>query len=440
MTTIGLAKLRAYRSSHLSLLVSGLGLALMGGVTEWLSFPLSAPVGALAVTVQEIPVLGTRVPVHFSPGALYLLFVVLIVAGFHLPWRSALATPLFLSLLMLVYFPAYILSGEQHWMLTYLDDSIERGNLQRFLGAHFLTNKGLEPTLTYITSYQYLVDRIYLIWHMLGWGWLLAIFGTSLLALVLQMMGRLMPSFGLTLIAIPLLPAGVLALTGFSCYQAESLHHRGDTSMASGAYRRALQQYATALRYDPALSYSEPFLLKVSKAHYQLFGELAPYGQVYLASEEIKEKEFTQAELRLTLFKSLALPPSPFKEAIEEYSGRLRVQNYVDRGSFFYHNGEMSKALRYVQAALVEEPASITARFVLAKGLLDLNEPDRALALLQDLVNDVYQPSVKADVYSTIGDCYTKMEDWVAARKAYFMSYELDDKDNFRAVKELSGT
>ncbi len=431
---------RAKGSAHVAVLIVGLVLALAGGLTEWLSFPLSEPVKGLDVRIQEISLLGNLVAVPFFPGILYLLFLSLSVASLVLRWRVASAPALLLSLLVLLYFPVHVLFGDQQWVPAYVDDSTQRSDLQRFFDTHFLKNKGTEPSMAYIPSYQYLADRAYLVWLMLGWGWMLAFIGTLLLVVQLQRMNWLLSSWVALAFLSVLVLAGLFALVGFSGLRGDIFHHRGDVHLAAGAYRSALNTYAAALRHDRALFRSGPFLLKVSNAHYQRFGEENPYGQVYLAAAEIEQRKFEEAELRLTLLKSTALDGSAFKEAIKDYASRLRVQNYVNRGSLLYTRGEVVEAIRYYQAALAEDPALINARFFLAVALMDLRQYEEGITLLQGLLDDVYHTSVKADFYSTIGDCYQRMGDGMAAREAYSKSYELDNKDNFRALKALAGT
>lgn len=416
--------------------VAGMLLALAGGMSVWLRFPMSAPVPGTAVLMVVPGLSGLDLPI----ATLFLALVLLLLVASLANWRPLVGVAWLAAWMVLFYFPWQILFHDPQWLLEYMRDSVLRGDLQRFINSHFLKNKGVEPTLTYITDFEHLADRTLLIWHLLGWGWMLSLLGLIIFAIG-QSLRRGFPVTGRSALLVGLSSPGLLLIVvGFPALVADWQHYRADRLLATDEPRKALQAYARAINLDPMLGYSAPFLTKVSKAYYLIVGEAEPSAQLYLVNEDLKRKPLDLAEARLANIDVHTLPPSPFSASMASLIRKKRAEAYISRGVIADKRGDLSISIRYYKLALEIDPTLINAQFFLAKALLDVRDLNGALQIALSLPEQVYHSSVKADFYSLIGDCYRLMGETNKAREAYFTSYELDNKDNYRSMKELSGT
>lgn len=417
-------------------LLAGAFLALAGSLSVWLRSPLSEPLSGLQVPFFAAggALMGPPIAVLVLTGLCLLLAVSL------LRWRGTAFTAWALTWLLLFSFPGQLLFLDSTWILEYMRDSVLRSDIQRFTNIYFLKNKGVEPSLVYITDFEHLGDRAALVWQLLGWGWLLAGIGLVLLGISLGLR-RMLPlgRAGILLFALAG-PALLLLAMGFPALIAEARHDEGDRRLAAGAYQEALNAYIQALAHDPMLGHSALFLTKVSKAYYQAYGDAEPLGQYFLLSEEVSQKAHDNTEMRLAGLRHLQFEPSPFRDSMVRLIAKKTAETYIILGINAFNEGTLVKAGEYFLAALDKDPGLVNARFFLAKTLLDTRSLDTGLKLAESLSDQVYHPSIKADFYSLLGDFHLRMGDLNKAREAYLASYELDNKDNYRAMKEISGT
>jgi tetratricopeptide (TPR) repeat protein len=344
------------------------------------------------------------------------------------------------SWLLLFSFPGQLMFLDSTWVLQYMRDSVLRGDLQRFINSFFLKNKGVEPSLVYITDIEHLSDRAALVWQLMGWGWLLTAIGLVLIVISMRLR-RILPVGGIPTMMFALVsPIVLLLVIGSSSLIGEARQMEGDRKLAQGAYREAVNAYTQALDQDALLGRSTPFLTKVSAAHYLAYGDSEPLAQYFLLNQEVVSKTLDQAEDRMRTFSTLQFKDSPFRESMIRLIAKKTAETYVSLGIDAITKGNVGKSRQYFEIALAMDPDLVNAQFFLAKTLLDTNSLVAGLKLAESLPDKVYHPSVKADFYSLIGDFHRRTGNLIKAREAYSSSYELDNKDNYRAMKEISGT
>jgi tetratricopeptide (TPR) repeat protein len=429
--------LRQYQLNHLTLLAFGLLLAIVGSVAQWVSFPLALPVSGLALPFVAG---AAHVPSLLSQGTVLAVLAALAAGFVLLGQRTWAAACLVAGTGIAAYAVAYIAFVEPSYVATYVQDSIQRSSLQRFLNAYFWANKDVEPSLTYLPSYAYLNQRLEIVWHCLGWGWMMAVIGLSLAVGVLY---RTATKSAVKL-WLPVSSAAVVLFvgiaSGLSPVAADYYQRRGDAELSAGAYERALGSFERALRLDASLGFSEPFMTKVSKVYYQLGGSLDPYAQLHLAMLEIPRFQYEKAEFRLGQVRESSLPESVFKGPMIRFVEAKRADALLSKALIRYKQANLPEAAAAFEQALRITPHALHLQFFAARVYFDTRDYVRAARLIEDIVPRISSASVQADLYSTLGDAYLYAGDQKRAREAYFTSFSLDSKGNYRAVKALSGT
>ena len=417
-------------------LATGLLLVMVGSVSIWLRFPMSAPVAGTAVPLLVPGLPGLGLPI----GTLFFGLLVFMLVASLLRWRLLTVVAWGLAWLALFYFPWQLIFHDPQWLLQFMRDSVMRGDLQRFNNSHMMVNKGVEPSLMYITDFEHLTDRASLVWRMLGWGWILSLLGLMIFAIG-QFLRRGFPVSARNFLLLSVLSPVLLMMgVGISSLIGDWQHYRGDHLLATGAPKEAVQAYAKAIHRDPLLGHSAAFLTKVSKAYYLAYGAAEPHAHLYLLNEELVLKVLNAAESRLASMSSVTLAPSPFSASMTALIRKKRAETYLGQSLFADKVGELNVAIKYYQWVLQIDPTLVNAQYFLAKTLMDVRNLDAGMQIALTLPDKVYHTSVKADFYSLIGDGYRLQGQMDKAREAYSASYELDSKDNYRPLKELSGT
>jgi len=228
--------------------------------------------------------------------------------------------------------------------------------------------------------------------------------------------------------------------------QAEKAHNAGDKFLINGQAQLALHYYTEAVKYNPALSLSTPFLIKVSDAYAYMSDGYHPLAQVTEAwrlmqkarsvAQSKKYPLYQESRKVLSQLTTLHPPLSDLEQALFELGLRLHIKLWRHEGLAEFAQKNLNKALN---AFLQARDDKIAAQFYLAYTYLLLGNTQAALSLLQPLAEKVAHPDVKADIYCTIGDAYTQAKLADAARKAYTSCYKFDSIKNYRAIKALSG-
>lgn len=412
-------------------------MAIAGASAQWVWLPLSAPVAGadiewLSVQLND----GGVFSISYGEVLTITLAAAAVLAWFG--FRYLAFFTLVVAFAILVYFPVRLIFIDVHWIEMYVAESTERSGLKRFFRAFVLPpNRGGEFAYVDVRAVEYLGERVAVASYVVGWGWALSMVGCVLMMIIVRLTGApphwlLLPGSLLATVTV------IVAVFGADEMTAEYAHRQGDRAMGVGAYEQALAAYELALRRDPALMLSMPLALKVSKAHYQLLGEHHYYSQLYLAEQDLSRRRFNEAALRLAL--SETPPAAFFTDYLQSKMYTKRLEVMLEFGLIQYINGELARARMHIQSALALQPRSIRGRTYLARQYYDLRDYANSLLLLNQLVEDVYHPSFRADFYSSKGDALTALGKLPQAREAYQESLNLDSKDNFRAIKGLSGT
>lgn len=329
---------------------------------------------------------------------------------------------------------------------AYVEESSQRSAFTAYVNAQLVQNPSPEPTFTPIAGFETSTEQLGIALSMLGWGWYIALFAVLGLLCLLGRGVRARFLWPLSLSTVAALAACLMLRPLDALVASQRDQDTGDAYLLAGNGVGALDAYARALEENPELAYSEPFLQKAAMAFNVASGgrhTLGSLGQdLELARRPESESFSTQAAaarsrllepIRLEIYDSSGLESALVAAAV-----RLDSKLWLLEGLRHARLGHYSEALAdYLHGA--EDTSSLDS-FYLAHAYIRLHEPERALQILNDLEKQVAQPSIRADLYCTIGDAYTTLGDIVQARTMYLKCRELDKVDNFRAVKALSGS
>lgn len=375
-------------------------------------------------------------------------------------WRSFAAAPFIICMFSAVYFllsnnvrigsvflaaaavailaiPEYILLGDSFWFKTYIDDGLQHDKFQfliPFLGGTPSTN--FDPYLNSPDKFQYLPDRARIVMAMLGWGWIVSLIGLLALMMLLRRLGKL-PSLRRVLLASG---AGVLLIGMIfsGALRADLAYRKGDQQLELGNYGSALKAYARAIELDPQLANSSVYLHNVSKAYYQTGGANDPRAYLYMADVVTAVgQEGAKALLATT---TTTNDGSELGRALNRMALRRISELWINEGVRAYKHGDFGTVTLGLRRVLSQHQDWRHARFFLARVLGELRQFDDAASQLNDLLPTINNNSIKAAIYSALGDVHAAAGHVAEARRHYVMSYSLDKSSNLWAIKGLGGT
>jgi tetratricopeptide (TPR) repeat protein len=419
----------------------GFVLVLVGAQGPWLEFPLSS-----AVYAGNIP---SPWPFHALDSLKALLILLGLFAG--LGWLVGLR----LVTLCVVVLGVAVITGffytwfvEPSWLASYLSESEQRIALQEFLSHYYWPNKNPEPTTTLQSDFEYLSDYLKVFWYTTGWGW--TAFSTGLLLLLLDNYFSTVRMSAISLVTSVILGLFVVSMF-YPLFQAEHYHRRGDELLGTGQPSEAISAYETALRLNPVLRFSGPFLNKASRAFYQSEGETSQFAVLYRASnrdqwitgkplsDSARERLQTSSRLLREVMK-VAHQGSLLQSAIMDRSGNeyTRILNMQGLDAHVTEHPAVSLAL--FQRSLSYDRTQLHTGFFLAHVQNALGLMDDAIATLEEMLDLVAHKAVRADLLCTIGDADSLGQRPFAAREAYLKCLDSDSLYNYRAVFNLGGT
>jgi tetratricopeptide (TPR) repeat protein len=416
-------------------------LLLAGAQGPWLEFPLSSTLYT-ADFASPWPVPGIA-----SLKVLLILIGLVAGLGWLLGMRllSLLAGMAALALLA-AFFCTW--SIQEQWLIRFLSESDQRIAIDEFLSYYYWPNNNPEPTTKLVKEFRYLHEQAQVFWYASGWGWVLCLTGA-----VLVLLDNLFstPVSGASSFTVLVVTGMLLVIILFPLGQGEFKQREGDDLLASGQPREAIAAYTTALHLNPVLRHSGRFLIKASRAFFQLEGEGSPLASLYLGNYQdrwvVGEPLSIPAKQRLvrsnrSLMKGLNVdyPDLSLQTAVLHQTGREYIKGLVLEGLGAYANGELSVSSDLFQKALAMDPQQLHTGFYLAHVQRELGLFDDAIATLEVLVGRVKHKSVRADLLCTIGDVQTSAQRPLLARQAYTQCLENDSLFNYRAVVDLGGT
>jgi tetratricopeptide (TPR) repeat protein len=427
----------------------GLGVLLsaVGAQYEWIRLVFST-VGGFSVGYIPFDPDNASAAALVPQGVLFLLVV--LAAAFAEVFgcariRQALSG---LALALLFYHLLYLGCVDAKWIETYVAQASSYKRQYDFQSVNFVPNDGgdILIRLNLLAEFEYIYpDRLLFLWQSLGRGWILGLGGALLIAAAPSRHSAA-EKLSLTLfVCVPVSLVGLLFF-GAPVLMGEYLHRLGDRQIAQGAFAPALSSYADAVAADPVLARSLSFMLKISRANFAIKGATDSYSLLYLADQDIRAKQHDSGFARLRILSSMDAGNSPFRGPYLRAAAKVERAGRVSSASLAYRAGDKVRAARDLQYALniavLVDPNPLDVHTMLARVELDMRQYSACISRGQQLLgaDTISHKTTLADLKNTEGDCFAWMGDYRKAREAYFQSFDLDDRANYRAYMGLSGS
>jgi len=412
-------------------------------VLPWLRLPLEGPLHGLRLGLQG-PWFESGPPplTLFSYGGLSLLLAALALLALLLPGRRRAApwvglgiAAWGLALLFLVRLAARL----DDW--TALEDQLQQlteavGFARRFCEAHF-SGAGLPPYAPLRLQLQPFLERAAGSFMFLSWGAIpvalaggFSLFlGFSLTPLASRWRWWVVVLLSLTIMAGA---AGLGAVLGDRQLASAAAHlSRGQAEAA----RRLLEETG---RDRPQLFAYAPFVYLLGEAHHRLNLE-SPARRFYLGARLYPERGGASPPLDLNRLRDewtrAALGADPRQAGMVR---RLLAWAHIQEG-FRGLKHSPAAALPYLEQALSLSPQQQQVRLYLAKARLDLREPTRALADLEEFGKNCRFRFLNGLALALRGDAHFQMGRVPEARDSYELSLRTYHHANYRALKGLVG-
>ncbi|MBV9126706.1 MAG: hypothetical protein JO117_01330, partial [Verrucomicrobia bacterium] len=123
--------------------------------------------------------------------------------------------------------------------------------------------------------------------------------------------------------------------------------------------------------------------------------------------------------------------------AVVAHREAARVAAYY--GLTLYNQQAYSAALAQWQQAYEEDPFQLQALFYAARAHFDVGQYRETIAVGEQFCRRASNTYAMADVYSDMGDAYSKLDDHAKARVCYQMSFKLDYIINLHGLGALAG-
>ena len=354
-----------------------------------------------------------------------------------------------MALVQVLFMPWHTLLTHPDWLASYIMEGQERQQLYYFTREYFVPNIISEPTYASATQSETIFDQASIVFRMLSVGWYISLLANSAILIVLLKYWQhsLQIIVMLTLITcFALLPVSSSTLARVEAAKAQ---HQGNQHLAHNQANEALQEYSLALKLNPALSSSSSFLLKIADAYSIITHGTHPSTNIskawiiirqnnLLTSYTANSNSYRQARSLLQKADDNYLPVTALDNALSNLGPQLINQLWTSEGLAEYQRGHLHNAIQAFQQVSGTKD-QLVSRFFLATLYIQLDTPQLALELLQPYLNQIAHPSVKADIYCTIGDAHTRAKNWSKARTAYILCTAWDNTRNYRVTRALSG-
>ncbi|MBF0381715.1 MAG: hypothetical protein HQL69_11890 [Magnetococcales bacterium] len=413
-------------------------IARVGIMGAWITFPLTEAISGHEI-VWEI------YNYKIFPAILFLsLFITGAVLIFI--YRPMAAISLGSSLAILIIIPLYAAFGRSDWLNETILQTNERKQLSTFLSEHMMKNLNQEPTFISVSQFDTPIEQLLAGIAMLSMMWVFCL--TANLVLIAVVQGRSPGIQGISLV----IGGMMVTLLSFTYQSATDiidsniLHKQGDTSLLNGEMSQARYYYEKAFFHNPALGHSTPFLIKFSQTYTNIEHPFNNLGSVLAGTLSQTAGNSNQAvpltrKLRLKALETINLPGpfTPLEQQLVNDINHTLAKLWVFEGLIFAKEKMLNQALNaFIEASRLDRRH--TTLFYVAQTYLDMGDPGTAITLLTQLTNSITHSSYLADIHCTIGDAQTKQKQYKLARASYWQCKDLDEAENFRVLKALTGS
>jgi tetratricopeptide (TPR) repeat protein len=277
-----------------------------------------------------------------------------------------------------------------------------------------------------------LLGRLGVAAYFLGFGWYLAAligavglsWSTAGLRSAERRIGILIAASGIVLLA------GVCTYPYFASEMAISTgageESAGHPDQAIGLYRKAIALYGwyrVNLDLYERIGAIDSALGRTQTFEYRIY-----HAETLAARDDLPAAIYG--------FESLAVADPPRAAMLRARAADLRTLY----GAELYITASFGAAVDAWQRALQEAPNLWLAAFYLTRGEFAVGRYRDSVDMGRRLVTQLADPVLLANLYSNLGDCYTRLGELPDARDAYRRSWHFANKLNWRSLSALAGS
>jgi tetratricopeptide (TPR) repeat protein len=230
--------------------------------------------------------------------------------------------------------------------------------------------------------------------------------------------------------------AGILALICLCMARpawGEVLIARGQIAEARGERDRAIYYYRAAMRADKWNALNPSLYERIGAVDASLgrVGSIE-YGMYHA------EMASTRVDTSKSVAELVALIPrtsEPLTSVVRKRAAELLAQDAQAQ----HRRAAYGTVIAECEKALQLNPRSLIAAYYLSRDYYLLGVNQQAIDTTQAILKRVDDPVVRANLFSNLGDAYTKNNAFAEAKLAYRQSYTLDYIINLRALSALAG-
>jgi hypothetical protein len=395
----------------------------------WVGFPLSRPLTGAAFPLVVQWHAGSQ-PMLVSYGA---AASVLLVFAAVARWRESF-TQLYWAggaLLVLATVAVLQVAFRDPVMLRRLADEADwQQAAQQFTLRYLPTNLGSENVVWQTLALDTVQGRLAAGWYYMGCGWYLALIAGLITAAVGLSGAAAMARVRLTAVTVSLL---VLVSGIFLDGPLEA--HRAVVEGASAEARndphRALEHYLAALKLDEWDALRIDIRERIGKVRADLGQTSTPEYRIYRAEALLDQGRSSDA---IGQYEKLESSEGSLAALARSRAAAI----WTNLGLQLYAIGSFGGAVQAWQQALAQVPSHWLAAFLLTRGYFVIGRYAEATELAKGFLNSS-DPVFVANLYSNLGDAYTRAGDFAGGHVAYGSSYTSDYVYNRRGIASLVG-
>jgi tetratricopeptide (TPR) repeat protein len=396
---------------------------------RWVSFPLSRRVSGLHFSFL------TYSPGHAgNPFLSYgVLAAICILAAAWAVWRfHSKALGWFSSCLLILSVAAWlqVSLGNSSLLTELVEENSEKHLEYVFTDKYVPINTGVDPTFRGAPLTTTLSDRLQTGWYFLGFGWYLA---TALgLGLFLHSINRRRSARWQVLPFTGLAVAGLIIGFSLRPFLGHLAFVRGQAAEANGNLQQAAEEYRRAIDYDSWYT-DHPSL-------YSLIGKIdGNFGRTDTPEYRIYLIQFwvTQNNLPLAIDECEKLIRAGGVPGADCRLWTARI--WAAYGEQLYASRAFGPSAEASQKALLFDPSMWFASYALSRAYYQIGRYHDSIDLIQKVLPRLGDASLRANLYSNLGDAYTQLGDHPNAHAAYAASYKDDNVFNVRGLTGLAG-
>ena len=397
-------------------------------VLPWVNVPLGKDSrGAQFGLLQDIPVLP-----HPQLGSYGVIGLAVFACGVIALWfdrRAGLVAGVVLLALALAA-PLQIAFSNPDILRRLASEFDQRQKVHAFTLAFLPVNLGQEPDRWTALDLDTIWQRLLTGWYFLTSGWYIF----CVAGLIVFFRGvSLLPSRRVAAVAASILALGLMtALFVAKPFYANLQLNHAYLAQALGDPERAAELYRATIRLDRWYALGPEIYEQIGEMHDALGRRDSP--EYHLYKGQLLENQGVQpdavSEYRLAARAGGDVGVAAHREA-------ARVAAYF--GLTLYGQQAVGAALAQWRQAFEEDPFQIQVLFYAARANFDVGQYRQAISAGEQFCQRASNTYALADVYSDMGDSYTKLDDHARARVCYAMSFKLDYIINPRGLGAITG-